>query len=1400
MSASKKLFAAFLAFTLIVGPAAYAEDYVILTPNGTSAYYSAPFNQTAYYINSALSPNSTIVTFDTMPDAAATSSVAAKNPKYIYLVVQAVSLTPKFMNDVDNLTKSLDSDIYADAAWSIITGYDNLSAKSLFDTNMSASWSANYAFVPGNANAQSAAGSYIASRLGGTTAAFGANATSTLIRDALGYTLPNHGDLVYFSGNTTNYLSNTVQLYAGDGTICPATDVSSGVVCNTYPFSVKNVLFFVDTSDAGRVNDTNTDTTWLSGNDAANSSISLPVAFSRITNTSTPNTAAAYIGPHSTRWATSENVVKLFVSSLGQGGDISYALRFAKNAILFNKKNESLLSSSNFTEFLESEYNLFGKAHKPSSAPTPAYNISFSRVHEQNPVIYSGNVTNITWNATATVSASNIAALYSPSGWSSSDAVAWYRNAVLTASKVNISFVAALMGEIMPDTSAIIITSYSAPNLTANITAFNISVNQTDTIFVAAEQLIGTEALRFDKDKDRIYFARLFSPNQSSSASFSVSINYTTNGIRINRTGISNLTNNTALSEAFSTINPAVVPISNTRVYYAVPNATLNCTFASSNCTLFDSGTARYANVTFASVSSGTVSNSLQYNTALDNNVTVNYLAFNRNETISVASNMTSAKTEVLDYNVRLIDAAGKIAWSATTEDISAGATLNATMHNYTIPQNMTNGTYTLKAYYLSNGTELYASYDARSIQISDALNVTNATFTWRINASTDYYFNVTDNMTVTGSVKNVRGQEIPYAQVNISLLGVALTNATTSSPYGYYTAAFNWTGDVGNKTLQVTASYNNNTGAKNNTIYLTRFIRDNITVTLDRGPSDKEKKRIYNSWEYPVVTVNVKDPSNLPVYVAEVGLSMEGAASANASLTGLDGIATMTFDPSESYDTLHLTVTARSPLNTSKVITNNTESVDIRWIKKWNNHFVTSTTPASIVKDSQATFNGNITVSGSTVNTSLITARTLTFRLMAGGSDVTNLSSCSSTPTLSQATGVFSLYCTPKTTGLYDLDLFAGLKYDGVQIYTNDSYVFTVTSNGTTTPPTTTGGGDTQSSVNNAACTTNSDCTSGDYCSGGVCTAISCPDGAIVNHACVPNKRVNITSYPPSFELEQGTWGVANFTVANNGFVGLTGAVFTLYPPTTVAWGTKWYSFVTPMASAIDAGADKKVSVNISVPENASIEQYLIKAKVTTKEGVSDEKLFALNVAPSAKNRDILKESFADLGGTIDDLEREVKSTMKGVPEDQRNLTNRKLEAIQTLYGEIESAMSAGKYFEAYTKQKELTEIIADMNVILADQKAKDAASRSRRNMIAGVVVVLAAIAGGAYYLWTPAPASGYHGGGSKGFAPSAKGGGQSAEAIAGIKKRISELISRFKKQEGTKRYDYLKPPASRW
>ncbi|MCK5334067.1 MAG: hypothetical protein KAJ24_06125, partial [Candidatus Aenigmarchaeota archaeon] len=322
---------------------------------------------------------------------------------------------------------------------------------------------------------------------------------------------------------------------------------------------------------------------------------------------------------------------------------------------------------------------------------------------------------------------------------------------------------------------------------------------------------------------------------------------------------------------------------------------------------------------------------------------------------------------------------------------------------------------------------------------------------------------------------------------------------------------------------------------------------------------------------------------------------------------------------------------------------------------------------------------------------------------------------------------------------------------------------------------------------------TTNTDCSSGDYCLNSVCTAIICTDGAIVNHTCVPNKKISILSAPTLVIARQNSTVIANFTVSNNGSTSISGIAFTLSLPNNLSWAN-WYSFITPVSPSLNAGAQSIVSINITIPENASIEKYIITAKAASS-GASDEKTFTLQVSPSDETMNVLNNTLSAMDDTIKELEEEISRTMKDAPENQRNLTERKLDKIRELCEEAEQAISEGDYFEAYAKQKEISDIISDIRIILADNQTTES-SFSITKIVLGFLIIIAIITGSLYYLWTP-QTEGYKLG--KGYCMSNKKNCSAKKQVDLLKKKASKiqetLLKKLKPSTPVKKYGYAKP-----
>ena len=149
----------------------------------------------------------------------------------------------------------------------------------------------------------------------------------------------------------------------------------------------------------------------------------------------------------------------------------------------------------------------------------------------------------------------------------------------------------------------------------------------------------------------------------------------------------------------------------------------------------------------------------------------------------------------------------------------------------------------------------------------------------------------------------------------------------------------------------------------------------------------------------------------------------------------------------------------------------------------------------------------------------------------------------------------------------------------------------------------------------------------------------------------------------------------------------------------------------------------------------------------------------------------------------------------MKDAPENQRKLTKRKLVKIRELCEEAEQAISEGDYFEAYAKQKEISDIISDIRIILADNQTTES-SFSITKIVLGFLIIIAIITGSLYYLWTP-QTEGYKLG--KGYCMSNKKNCSAKKQVELLKKKASKiqetLLKKLKPSTPVKKYGYAKP-----
>ncbi len=211
--------------------------------------------------------------------------------------------------------------------------------------------------------------------------------------------------------------------------------------------------------------------------------------------------------------------------------------------------------------------------------------------------------------------------------------------------------------------------------------------------------------------------------------------------------------------------------------------------------------------------------------------------------------------------------------------------------------------------------------------------------------------------------------------------------------------------------------------------------------------------------------------------------------------------------------------------------------------------------------------------------------------------------------------------------------------------------------------------------------CSSNSDCPSSKYCSNGQCILVSCPNGYVSNHACVPyTKKLEIVSYPSTLQMLQGGWNTTEVLVKNSGNVGLTGKLIVTSNISTIT------STVTPASHSLNASVTGSFILNFSVSNETEVGYYTmtIKAYYPDNTSVSDSKDIILGVHPLEAAKIEINDTFLNYTGQFLPLENEFR---KFIGLDTVNFTkaNRTYNSIINILEEIETYLQEGKYLQAH-------------------------------------------------------------------------------------------------------------------
>ncbi|MCD6590473.1 MAG: hypothetical protein J7K72_00705 [Candidatus Aenigmarchaeota archaeon] len=276
------------------------------------------------------------------------------------------------------------------------------------------------------------------------------------------------------------------------------------------------------------------------------------------------------------------------------------------------------------------------------------------------------------------------------------------------------------------------------------------------------------------------------------------------------------------------------------------------------------------------------------------------------------------------------------------------------------------------------------------------------------------------------------------------------------------------------------------------------------------------------------------------------------------------------------------------------------------------------------------------------------------------------------------------------------------------------------------------------------STCSSNSDCADSEYCLNGVCTAVSCPNGHVSNHVCIPYQRkLSITEYPREASVMQGSTTSLKVTVKNIGDLSAT-TKLEIIPSLN---GTTFS--VSPDSYTLLSGISGIFTVKVSVSNKTEIGRYNLqfKAYATENSSVYDTKDFTLVVEPTEETKIYVNKTYNDIKKMFNDISLQFEGIIPTMVSDiNYTRANRTYTRLITMLKEAENYLRAEKYVDAYMLLKEANESLKsfqeEVNKLIEEKMTKES---SNMWIFIGIGIAVVVIGALLVYLLLP-PKKGYH------------------------------------------------------
>ncbi len=327
------------------------------------------------------------------------------------------------------------------------------------------------------------------------------------------------------------------------------------------------------------------------------------------------------------------------------------------------------------------------------------------------------------------------------------------------------------------------------------------------------------------------------------------------------------------------------------------------------------------------------------------------------------------------------------------------------------------------------------------------------------------------------------------------------------------------------------------------------------------------------------------------------------------------------------------------------------------------------------------------------------------------------------------------------------DVDEDSSCSSAAVKVISNHSHFPDITSiyiNVLNNESTTTTQQQQQQESTNIGCSSNSDCADDEYCYNGVCTAVSCPNGHVSNHVCIPYQRkLSITEYPREASVMQGSTTSLKVTVKNIGDLSAT-TKLEIIPSLN---GTTFS--VSPDSYTLLSGISGIFTVKVSVSNKTEIGRYNLqfKAYATENSSVYDTKDFTLVVEPTEETKIYVNKTYNDIKKMFNDISLQFEGIIPTMVSDiNYTRANRTYTRLITMLKEAENYLRAEKYVDAYMLLKEANESLKsfqeEVNKLIEEKMTKES---SNMWIFIGIGIAVVVIGALLVYLLLP-PKKGYH------------------------------------------------------